>query len=151
MPVPVAPILEEALAIVQMRPDCREVDFSVSAPDDLPEVCIAPDKLHQALVNLLINASHAVQSQSTQQVALAASGVTEGVEITVTDSGPGFSAVAMERAMEPFFTTKPVGQGIGLGLATSLQIVESAGGTLSVENRAEGGAVVRISLPSEPA
>ena len=149
--VEVVPLLEQAVSIVQMRPDCRDVTFGVTAPDSLPLLHTEPDKLHQVLVNLLINASHAVQDQPVRRVELIAAAGEDGVEITCADTGPGFSAVALERALEPFFTTKPVGQGIGLGLATCQQIIESAGGVLILENRAEGGANARVRLPTEPA
>jgi two-component system NtrC family sensor kinase len=149
--VPVEPLLEQAVSIVQMRPDCRAVTFGLTAAEGLPAIHAEPDKLHQALVNLLINASHAVQSQEVRRVDLVASPVEGGVEITCVDTGPGFTQVSLERALEPFYTTKPVGQGIGLGLAICQQTVESFGGSLSLENRAEGGAMVRIRLPAEPA
>jgi len=66
------------------------------------------------------------------------------------DNGPGLDEVALERAFEPFFTTKDVGQGTGLGLATCQQVVVSAGGTISLENRNEGGACAIIRLPCSP-
>ena len=149
--VPVAPLLEEAVSIVQMRPDCRDVTFGVTVPDGLSMIRVEPDKLHQVLVNLLINASHAVLDQPSRRVDLIASSTGQDIEISCIDTGPGFTAVALERALEPFFTTKPVGQGIGLGLATCQQIIDSFGGSLNPENREEGGAVVRIRLPVEPA
>jgi two-component system NtrC family sensor kinase len=149
--VPVAPLLEQAVSIVQMRPDCRDVTFGVTSPDGLPLLHTEPDKLHQVLINLLINASHAVQGQLVRRVDLVAVEGASGIEITCVDTGTGFSEVALERALEPFFTTKPVGQGIGLGLATCQQIIETAGGVLTLENRTEGGAIVRIELPVESA
>ena len=147
----VPPLLEEAVAIVQMRSDCRDVAFGVTVPDGLPMVLVEPDKLHQVLVNLLINASHAVVGQPARRVDLIATPSNEGIEIACIDTGPGFTTVALERALEPFFTTKPVGKGIGLGLAICQQLIEASGGRLVLGNRDEGGAVVQICLPVDRA
>ena len=68
------------------------------------------------------------------------------VEFTVADSGPGIDRAHLERIFDPFFTTKPVGSGLGLGLSISYNIVKDFGGSLSVANHAEGGAVFRIEL-----
>ena len=67
--------------------------------------------------------------------------------ITVADNGPGIPAHLRARVFEPYFTTKPIGMGTGVGLAVSLGIVEAHGGTLKVDCPPEGGAVFSITLP----
>jgi C4-dicarboxylate-specific signal transduction histidine kinase len=69
------------------------------------------------------------------------------VTLAVADSGPGVPDDLALRVFDPFFTTKPVGQGTGLGLSISHKIVAENGGTLSVSNRPEGGALFRVTLP----
>jgi len=148
--VDVAAALQEAAETVRPQPGFREIALEVSAPADLPAVFLEADKLHQVLVNLLLNAAHAVSAGGGSRVSLRAATVDEGrtVELRCEDDGTGFSHVAMDRAFEPFFTTKDVGDGTGLGLATCLQVAVNAGGSASVENRTGGGACVRIRLPS---
>jgi two-component system C4-dicarboxylate transport sensor histidine kinase DctB len=70
------------------------------------------------------------------------------VSIAVSDHGAGLSEDARSHLFEPFYTTKPAGEGLGLGLALSLTIAESYGGTLCAHNAPEGGAVFVLSLPA---
>ena len=121
--VPVARAFETAIAIVRLRPECRQVDFSTEIDPSVAVISVAEDQLQQVLLNLLINASHAASS-----VQLRASSLDGGVEISCLDDGAGFTSIAMERAFEPFFTTKDVGEGTGMGLATSQQLISAAGG-----------------------
>ena len=67
------------------------------------------------------------------------------VEVAVSDNGPGIAPEALTRLLEPFFTTKP--QGMGLGLPISRTIIETHGGRLWAENNAQGGATFRFTLP----
>ena len=69
------------------------------------------------------------------------------LRVTVADNGPGIPAHLRARVFEPYFTTKPIGIGTGVGLAVSLGIVEAHGGTLTVDCPTEGGAVFTITLP----
>lgn len=147
--VDVSAALAQAAETVRAQPGLRHRTLVVEAEEGLPPVHMERDKLHQVLVNLLVNAAHAMGEGEAGRVRLVARGTPAGnVEIRCEDEGPGFSEVALDRALEPFFTTKDVGQGTGLGLATCLQVVEQAGGTLVLGNREEGGACVRIRLPS---
>ena len=69
------------------------------------------------------------------------------IRITVADNGPGIPPHLRARIFEPYFTTKPTGMGLGVGLAVSLGIVEAHGGTLTVDSPADGGAAFTITLP----
>jgi len=68
--------------------------------------------------------------------------------ICVEDQGPGLSPQVRARLFEPFFTTRPPGEGTGLGLAVSKHLLKQFGGDLTADNRPEGGAVFTISLPA---
>jgi two-component system C4-dicarboxylate transport sensor histidine kinase DctB len=70
--------------------------------------------------------------------------------LTIRDRGPGVAAAIAERIFDPFYTTKGVGKGLGLGLSISYNIVKDFGGSLTVSNHAEGGAVFRIELAVVP-
>lgn len=105
--------------------------------------------LEQALVNLLVNARDALQQsmRADKTIVLTTSRGSDGhVLITVADNGPGVPAEIRERIFEPFFTSKPTGQGTGLGLSLSFGIVREAGGTL-VLLPSEQGAAFQIDLP----
>jgi len=124
-----------------------EVELDLGA---VPPIHADADQLHQVLLNLIINAQHALQDHSGPRrirVATRHDPARETVRISVADSGPGIPAELRARVFEPYFTTKPIGVGTGVGLAVSLGIVEAHGGTLSVDCPAGGGAVFRIMLP----
>ena len=116
---------------------------------DLPLLWADPHQLQQVLLNLLTNAQHALRaSRSPRTIALTAR--VEGddrVHIVVADNGPGVPAEIRERIFEPFFTTKPVGEGTGLGLSLCQGLVESHGGTLTLDDAPGGGARFTIVLP----
>lgn len=116
----------------------------------LPTIEGDADQLHQVLVNLVINAQHALQNVSGERKLRVASrlGRQPGtIEIEVADNGPGIAPEARRRIFEPFFSTKPQGAGTGLGLSFSLGVVEAHGGRLEL-TEAEGGASFLITLPT---
>jgi two-component system NtrC family sensor kinase len=116
----------------------------------VPPIHADADQLHQVLLNLVINAQHALQDHPGSRcirVTTRHDPALEAVRISVADSGPGIPAELRARVFEPYFTTKPIGVGTGVGLAVSLGIVEAHGGTLTVDCPPDGGAVFRITLP----
>lgn len=104
-------------------------------------------QLQQVVINLLTNAIQASPAGSSIQIIMTAA---EEISLIINDQGEGISDADAERIFEPFFTTKQVGEGSGLGLAISLGIVESHGGTLTLENHPEGGCIAEIRLPLSP-
>jgi two-component system NtrC family sensor kinase len=108
------------------------------------------NQLHQVLLNLLVNAQHAISGHRTRgNVWLSVAPAEEGyIRIRVEDDGPGISVEPRERIFEPFFTTKPTGKGTGLGLTISAGIIAGHKGRISVRERQGGGTVFEILLPS---
>ncbi len=98
------------------------------------------------LVNLLINAEQALAGRGGSHLAIAVSGEAGRARIRLADDGPGVEPALRDRIFEPFFTTRPPGQALGLGLPVARQIVESFGGTLTLEP-SDTGATFLIDLP----
>ena len=121
--------------------------------NDLPNVTCLPGPVSQVVINLVVNAVHAIQARGDQQdglitvaTALAAPGI---VEIRVTDNGSGMCESVQARIFERYFTTKPAGQGTGQGLALAREIVVSKhGGVLTFESEEGRGTTFIARLPA---
>jgi two-component system C4-dicarboxylate transport sensor histidine kinase DctB len=141
----VAPIVEDALSLLQQRVRGDKVALDCQVQDGLRALCDG-NRLEQVLVNLLANALDAVKGTPERRVRLVAAACGDGVAIEVHDSGPGIPPEVMPRLFEPFFTTKDQGEGLGLGLAISAGIVRDFGGTLRAGRSPLGGALFSIQL-----
>ena len=114
-----------------------------------------PEPLHQVLLNLLINSMHAIESAVKKGratghfIRLEALQANGGWEISVVDSGCGISQENLKHLFKPFFTTKDIGVGTGLGLATSYRILESWGGSIQVKSEEGKGSSFTMTLPSK--
>ncbi|MBD3764715.1 MAG: PAS-domain containing protein [Rhodobacterales bacterium] len=115
-------------------------------------VLLDAGSLQDALLNLILNARDAMRAVAPQGTIRLTAGARSDtwLELVVEDEGPGFSPLALDRALDPFFTTKG-GEGSGLGLSMVYDNVKLAGGTLRLENRPRGGARVTLRLPLRPA
>lgn len=116
------------------------------APEPLP-VEIDPERFEQVLVNLVVNAREAGEGEGTALIRTRAEGTGEAatVVLSVSDDGPGMEPDTVKHAVEPFFTTKS--QGTGLGLATVHGIITQGGGELTIESELGTGATFSILLP----
>jgi PAS domain S-box-containing protein len=113
-----------------------------------PVISADRDLLGQVVANLLLNAHQVLLDRAPPRaIWLATRLIPEGVEVTVADNGPGVPEALKERIFEPYFTTKPVGAGTGIGLSISRSVVDSHGGAINVGERPGGGALFRIVLP----
>jgi len=116
---------------------------------ELPRVLCNAQQLNQVFLNLLVNASHAIQAKGEQQGTVTVSSWAdhENVFIAVRDTGCGMTEEVQRRIFDPFFTTKEVGKGTGLGLSISFEIVKKHGGELSVQSTTGNGATFTVRLP----
>lgn len=113
---------------------------------DLPEVECISSQINQVVMNLLVNAAHAIEDFGEIIVRTRCDG--DWAIIEVEDNGKGIAEENLHRIFEPFFTTKPVGKGTGLGLSLSFNIVRKHNGSITAEHAATGkGTCFRISLP----
>jgi signal transduction histidine kinase len=108
-----------------------------------------PDAIEQTLINILINAAQAADKPDSHirlEVRRGASGK-EGLVLKVEDNGCGMDAKTASRIFDPFFTTKEEGLGTGLGLYISKNLLESVGGTISVESEIGRGTIFSVVIP----
>jgi signal transduction histidine kinase len=114
-------------------------------PDTLPLVQINPHGLVHALWNLVINAKQAIDGEGA--IELRCGYDRRKVWIEVEDSGPGIPPDVQERIFDPYFTTKPIGQGTGLGLTAVARYVRGSNGAIEVESRGGRGTTFRMAFP----
>jgi nitrogen fixation/metabolism regulation signal transduction histidine kinase len=127
----------------------RGVRLKVELDDAIDSVVADPGRLRQLLNNLLTNAVEALEGQADGAIEVSTRRVLRGenevARVTVEDNGPGFQRELIGQVFDPYVTTKA--KGTGLGLAIVRKIVEEHGGHIEADNRAAGGAQVRIDLP----
>ena len=138
-------------AVALRAPFCRAARVEIVARLDErhPRVVANRVLLQQAVLNILVNAEQELTSAGGGRIVVSTC-VAEPdnlVRLQVRDTGPGIPAEALPRVFEPFYSTKEVGRGTGLGLATAYGTVRDHGGTIAADNHPEGGAVFTIELP----
>ena len=119
------------------------IELHVSIPDDIPEVACSQSDLEQVFLNLLTNAREATPYGGRIVVTVSSSdGI---VEISIADTGCGISVEDLPRVLEPFFTTKPHGSGLGLSICRSL--LWEVDGTLTIRSVPGNGTDIRVAVP----
>ena len=139
-----------------------KAEFKLETDDSLPVLEVVPQEIGRALLNLINNAFYAVNEKAKKnsegykpEVVVSTSsspfgeGGNKGVKITISDNGPGIPDKVKEKIFQPFFTTKPTGQGTGLGLSLCYDIVKAHGGEIKVETEAGKGTEFIILLKLE--
>jgi signal transduction histidine kinase len=137
-------------------------DFKTEFDETLPKINVIPQDIGRVLLNLINNAFYVVNERAKQNIEgykpmvlvetrLESSPLRgpggQGVKITVKDNGPGIPLEIKDKIFQPFFTTKPTGQGTGLGLSLSYDIIKAHGGELKVETKENEGSEFLIQLP----
>jgi two-component system sensor kinase FixL len=145
-PLDVNDIIEEAISLVDRELHEQGVSLRLELEPGLPEISVDRIQLQQVIINLVINAIHAMTTVDVREVCIASRWPSEGlVEISVSDCGVGLSEEAMSRLFTAFYTTKPHGMGMGLSICRS--IIEAHGGRIRAERNAGPGATFHLSLP----
>ncbi len=138
--------LRSAVEILQNQITKRNVQIEFGALDELCFIDVDPVKFKQVLVNLLSNALHAVADVSSPRIGINLRVNNAKAHIAVWDNGIGFDKDQFKHLFDPFYTTRK--QGLGLGLTISKRIIDLFHGELQACNRAEGGSVFTVILPS---
>lgn len=139
-------VLREILELLRYHPGYQQVKVVTNLRDDLPPVLGDPSGLRQVCMNLLVNAHQAIEKAGLVEVTTGQRDETL-VAMTVRDTGCGMEQHIRERIWEPFFTTKEVGKGVGLGLALTYNIVKRLGGDIQLQSRVGEGSQFTVLLP----
>jgi signal transduction histidine kinase len=140
-----ARVIATVVDLLRHRAQARGVAVTSETEAGLPAVAVSEDRLRQVLLNLAMNAIDATPEDGT--VRLAARSAGDGVELVVSDEGPGIPEDSRTRVFEPFFSGRSDRPG-GLGLAICRRIAEEAGGSIRVADGRTGGAEFCVNLPT---
>lgn len=137
-------VAEVSALLRSSLPSTIRMELDLQAPR--VQVLAASSELHQVIMNLATNAYHAIKEKGGV-LRMATQAVDGRAEVRVVDTGPGMPPEVLARVFEPFFTTRPEGEGTGLGLATVFRIVRGLEGTVSLESREGEGTTATVLLP----
>lgn len=139
-------IVLEVLELLSYHPGYQQVKVVTHLKENLPLVLGDPSGLRQVCMNLLVNAHQAIEGEGVVEVTTARRGE-DLVVLTIRDTGCGMEAHIRDRIWEPFFTTKEVGAGLGLGLALTYNIVKRLGGEIQLQSQVGEGSQFTVLLP----
>jgi two-component system NtrC family sensor kinase len=137
--------ISSALSLVKRRFDDKDIKLHTEFDADIAEINADRAQIIQVIVNLAVNAVHAMPSGGKFSVTTSLRG--ENVQLVIEDTGIGMSEEVQKQIFQPFFTTKDVDHGTGLGLAVVQDIITTHGGTIKVESEVNQGTRFTITLP----
>ena len=153
-------VIEDTARIIERPASFRDIDIAMDLDPQLPQVWVDADLIKQVIMNMLVNAQHAIEhegnitvrSRLLPQPRSPEPGMdpVPTVEISIIDTGCGIPEKNLKRIFDPFFTSKEVGKGTGLGLSVSHGIVRAHAGSIEVESMVGKGSTFRIYLPVAP-
>jgi len=149
-PVDLNRFIEEVISLAKGRAESKGVALIEDLSPDLPEIKVDPTQLQQVILNLINNAFDAVMEKHGGpggEIRVTTRPADGFVVIEVSDNGCGISAAHLDKVFTPFFTTKPVGKGTGLGLAVCYGIIDKMGGVIEAGGREGQGAAFTVRLP----
>jgi two-component system, NtrC family, sensor kinase len=144
-PIEVHGLLDHTLRLLGYRLQKENIAVVKDYTPDLPPVFGIRQELEQVLLNLLVNAWHAMPGGGT--ITITTQLRNAQALIAIADTGCGIPEEHMNHLFEPFFTTKPLEQGTGLGLAVSHQLITGHGGRIDIASQVNQGTTVTITLP----
>ena len=146
-PVNIVQILRDTLKLVQNQVVLSGVEVERDLPSDLPIIHGNPKTLQQVFLNLLINAIQAMRDGGTLAVRARTENGGQWLKVEVADTGVGIDPEDLPHIFEPFYTTKEVGRGTGLGLSVSYSIAQKHGGHIEVKSQKGAGSTFTVVLP----
>jgi len=151
-------LIEEITHLIERPANVENIDITMDFDEQLPSVWIDEDLIKQVIMNMLVNAQHAIDGEGSITIRTRfhpdfrrpepGARPTPMAEITFADTGCGIPEKDLQRIFDPFFTTKSVGTGTGLGLSVSHGTVEAHGGLIAVESTVGEGTEFHVYLPT---
>jgi len=163
-PTDINKLADEYLRLAYHGLRAKDKSFNATLKTDFDEsigkINIIPQDMGRVILNLITNAFYVVDEKKKASassagqpyeptVSVSTKKINDNVEIIVADNGNGIPQKVLDKIFQPFFTTKPTGQGTGLGLSLSYDIVKAHGGELKVETREGEGSTFIIQLPNQ--
>ena len=146
-PVDINQLVQRVLELLEPGLRSQHIDLQLQLGNNLPDIAVDADQVHQVISNLIINAQQAMQNSPQKILRIESVQEENRIAIRIKDSGPGIALEVEQRIFEPFFTTKAPGKGTGLGLAVCSGIIEAHGGRLELERHGGSGACFCSHLP----
>lgn len=146
-PVPLERSLKDTMAVLNSKARAKSIDVSLTLEPELPMVTGVGSELNQVWANLLDNALDAAPERGHVTINVSRAG--DGVVVRFIDDGPGIPKELQHQVFDQFFTTKPLGQGTGLGLDISRRLVRRHDGQIEFDTR-PGRTEFRVTLPARP-
>jgi signal transduction histidine kinase len=143
-------LIKESLSIVGKDLENKGITVESHHADESTTVCVDPNQIQQVLLNLVANAADAMPGGGTLRISTRSLPERHMLEVRVADTGSGMSPEVLQKAMTPFYTTKPRGKGTGLGLSICQRIVEEHQGEIDIQSRLGEGTIVSVRLPQVP-
>jgi two-component system, sporulation sensor kinase E len=140
-------LLKEILELLRHQPNYGEMEIVADLKENIPLILGDPSGLRQVFMNLLINACHAIKNGGLVEISTTYSDNDRAIYVQVRDTGSGIAHDVIDRIWDPFFSTKEVGKGVGLGLALTYNIVKRHGGEISVKSSVGEGSQFTVRLP----
>jgi len=141
-------LIEKTLALISHDLEMKNIQLVKEIEPDLPKIKCSSRHIQQALLNLLSNASEAMQEGGTLTVTAKRSKSDGFVEAVISDTGCGISEEDLKNVFEPFFTTKEEGRGVGLGLSVVHGIITRHNGSIEIESKPDEGSTFKVRLPT---
>jgi len=140
-------VIDEVLNFIDQHSGFADIKIERHFDSKLPAILLDEKRIKQVFINLVMNAKHAVGTQGSIRVQTIFEATAGQARIQVIDSGHGISPEDLPRIFDPFYTTKPTGEGTGLGLSVSYGIVKNHGGDILVKSRLYRGSTFTVILP----
>ena len=139
--------IDDVLSFIQQHAGLENIEVKKEYNPALPEMLLDEKKIKQVLMNLIMNAKHAIGDRGQLLISTGMNESGRQVMIRISDTGYGIEKKNLARIFDPFFTTKPTGEGTGLGLSVSYGIIKNHGGDIMVESKTGEGSTFTVVLP----